>query len=704
MTAIATPSKELTLDQIRSIIDRADAIYHNGGAVELPDHEYDWLKDKLRRDCPGDPRLERVGAAVPRDSMRQKVPHTDLVGSVQNSKDLDGGGDYIKGFHRWAGGLGGKVSFICMPKLDGFSVVAYYTRGCLVRVVTRGDGRVGEDITANAIMFKGLPTRLNSPATMAVRGEAVLLLKDWPLVDPEKASNPRNLAAGIARRSDGAGCEHLTFYAFDVAQEFAMRTFDQDLSTANHLGINVVEHTGCDVGGTVEYFRSIGEIRNDLPYLIDGIVVRVAQNDIAKLLGYSDTCPKCMVAMKYPAEEVITTLKSVEWSVGHTGKLTPVGVLDPVQVGGVSVSNVTLCNMQEIRRLELACGDQVVVFRAGDVIPKLGRVHAPAPSRVPVPEPKCCPVCASPVQNRQNTDGTDTADLYCMNMDCPAKVKGKIQNWIKKLDIQGIGDEVLEAMMSDEVVFRSGSSVPGPALITKIADLYQLKDAPGYMDDLRVNGKRLGSRRTASILAEIDKTRTLTISQFLGSLGINHLGRRRVQLICEAFDKNVAGTELGQWLPGAMAKHILLWWTHRCVKPGSQPIEYLQGSILTIHADKLGVPGIAVAIQRDLDERRSEIEELLKHIKIVEPNPTPTGDGPLKGKTFCFTGCRATEQETARLIELGGAEKSGVSKGLSYLVTKEANSTSSKAVKARELGVQCISIVEFQTMLKQGDK
>jgi DNA ligase (NAD+) len=689
-----------TLKDLQQLIDQADAAYHGGRQPTMTDVEYDLLIRDLRQLSPDDLRLHRVGAPISRDTILQKAKHTFLMGSLFKSSDFNDDGDHVAGLHKWAQGeaisdaIHSVLSLFAQHKADGISLALYYEGHRLVRAVTRGDGTEGEDITANAVRFVGVPSMLprSAPADLVVRGEVVLTAQRWADVDPDQASNQRNLAAGIARRKDGADAEQLTFLAFDVVETQA-KLLNTEVEAMKYLeakGFTVAAYQACStIEEVLAFYHATGAARPTLDYLIDGVVVKINNRSISEAMGVVSNRPKGMIAVKWPAEEATTILRAVEWQIGHTGRVTPVAQVNPVQVGGVTVSNASLFNMDEITRLGVAIGDTVTLVRAGDVIPRIVSCdHDPAMAvaRESIQPPVL--VDGYAVTRRTNTDGSDTVDLY-VDERHPAVARGKIMNWIRKLDIQGLGEEILTALMSATSVADWDTS-PSPAPITCIADLYRLADWC-HLDLANINGKQLGKKRLASVLAEIDKTRSLTVPQFLGSLGLRSLGRRRVQLIIEAWQKNVATAGLGGWSPDAL-NHVHSWFT-------GQADGYAN---LLHHANKLGIPGIAAEIQADIDAHRDEIEELLKFITITQPAApvAVAADAALSGQSFCFTGVRAKPEELARLTELGGVEKSGVSKGLTYLVVKDVTSESSKTKKAREVGTEIISYTDFQGMVQ----
>jgi DNA ligase (NAD+) len=667
-----------TISDLERRILAARHAYYNGRDSGLTDHEFDAHENDLRRIAPEHPLLQAVGAPVP---VLTKVKHKIHMGSQLKLNT-------IPEFEDWFDDLG-RPETLCTLKLDGFSLALYYVDGILTQAVTRGDGVEGEDITANAVRFKGVPVRLNN-FTGAVRGEGVMVNDDWLAIDPDKESNPRNLAAGIARRKDGTDAERITFYAFDLTNE----SNPNHLSCRTELGkLNLLKQLEFNVPGSdllaeaeaiIGYYNLIAEGRSKLPYWIDGVILKV--NDCKKqlALGFRDNRPKGQVAWKFEAEEATSTLRGVTITVGHTGKIIPTAMLDPVQIGGTTVSNALLCNWDEIRRLGLKIGDVVRVIKAGDIIPKIighSALNLASLERQEIPEPYECPVCEFGVGHQFNTDGSDTADLYCLSPDCPAKSKGKIKRWVKSLDIQGIGDEVLEAMTA------------GPAPMVKtVADLYKIAAVP--LSNLMINGKKVGTKRAANIMLQINKTRQLTIEQFLGSLGIKHLGKRRVHLIIEAAEKFNETHQQGYGVPFHDFTDVQTWLR-------------TDMDVLILYASVLGIPGIAADIRSDLEAKRPLIKELLQYIQIIKPKATPpkadsaAARGPLSDRSFCLTGTLSKpRKEVQQAIEAaGGTVKDDVRKGLNYLVVGLNSSQSSKSLKAVKLGVKVIGEKELNEMI-----
>ena len=674
------------LTNLRNLIDRADQCYYNeNGRGGISDVAYDTLKRDLRDLNPNDERFSRVGAPVSKDGHRKIVKHARLIGSLNDAMTE-------AEFHAWwPGPCEGSL------KMDGLTLENTIVDGVLVTSVTRGDGSEGEDVTANAVQMQGLPRQLAAKFTGQVRGEVYLRVSDLEAINKtlieegeEPYENVRNAASGIIRSDDGRFADRLMFAAHGINDPSGGLCIDRHFRAYNALkllGFAVVETCYCEtVYEAVAYYKAVEQRRPALDFWIDGVVFLMNDLGAFAAAGVVNKRPKGGIAFKFPPEEAVTELKDVVLTVGHTGKIIPTAVLEPVRIGGTTVSSALLNNWEEIRRLGVVFHDKVVVVKAGDIIPKIIRVAeqylagaANDCRSFEISQPRECPVCKGAVGKNVNTDGSQTADLYCQNPECSAKSTGKIARWVKSLDIKGLGDEVLDALTA------------GP--VKTIADLYMLrllKTQTGWdLADMPINDKRLGNRRAASILAEIEKTRALTIDQFLGSLGIKHLGKRRVELIREAWrklHKELFFGDLSKLLDSPEG-----WCSHRI---GSSV------GILVENSDLLGIPGIAVEIQNDLYAKRPLIDELLKHISIKSQTPKPAvTSGPLVGKVFAFTGFRPDDDLAAKVTAAGGTIAEDLSKTCTHLVQADASKESSKTKKAKGWGLAVIGKDQLLALL-----
>lgn len=650
-------SVDTTVQSLVKAIDEADAIYYGDSAGSgISDCEYDRLKASLREIDPHNERLVRVGYNS--DNFRNKVDHSIPMGSLDNT---DNG---IDGFSVWFEGLSHVSSPLVMAslKIDGSSVSAVYKAGRLVRVATRGNGKTGEDITANGMYFVGLPHVLNEPLDVVVRGEAILYKQDFveicerDSIPVEERSNPRNVGNGIIVREGGKDCDRIRFLAFNIYGTDD-QTESSKMFTLARLGFIPVSNRLLSKAEFRECYDEILASRDSLPYEIDGIVVSL--NSIADQDSFvtgdikSRLRPKYARAVKFPHKSNVTKLVDVLISVGHTRAIIPTAVLEEVRVGGVNVTHALLNNWDEIARLDVAIGDRVEVVLAGDIIPKIVRVVEYAEDRREISQPSACPSCGS--KCTKTLRGKPAANFYCTNLDCEAAKIEKISKWIggskHGVGILGIGDAILKAL------WDSG-------LVRDPADLYKLN--PGDIANIVLDGSvRVGQSRAEHVVSNIRSKMNLPLDVFLGSLGIDLLGNRRVKILADLSPKL---SSLSGWL--------------------DDTIKYID------------LPGLGDAIRSSIvngiDENRDLIEKLLScGVEVVSLNAVSEveevagSDKPFAGMSFCLTG---TRDYVADIERLGGVVKSGVSRGLTYLVQKDPLSQSSKTRKAEQYGVQIISV------------
>ena len=656
---------------IRSLILKAKHAYYNSSDPFMSDAEYDALEDELRLLDPNDPVLALVGSPVPSDTMLTKARHAMPMGSQSKVNSAEE-------FRTWCAKSDIKAIHASL-KGDGASAAAYYRDGRLVQAISRGDGTIGEDITANALRFKGLPAWVGNQDTGfsgSVRFEVILTLADWTKIDPSRSKNPRNAGTGIMGRKNGKQSDCLTIFAFDLdetrdGQSLVFKTEGQKSSRLAELGFNVIEHKIHESAeDAIAYFQQIAQMRDGLPIWIDGVVMKV--DDIAKqrALGITAGRPKGQVAWKFDSSGAETVLEGVVVSGGHTGGLYPTAQLRPVDIGGTTVSSASLANYDEIERLDVAIGDSVWLVKANDIIPKIIRVTDRPSTRQPIPVPAVCPFCGGQVGRRRTTGGEDGVMIECRSPECPKKSTGKINRWISSLDIQGIGDVVLHAMVES-------------LDLSDAADLYTLRSRWDQMANLVTHPERdlrLGKRRANSILQAIDATRTLSLSQFLGSLGLDHLGKRRVELMIKAGGSGL--NTLTDWRSGKLRDPAF--------------------------ATLAGVPNIGGSIQDGIDVMGPVINKMLINGVVVQDvNPGGiSADTVTLTKTVCISGKLPSGKKKAdyegSLREAGFALVDDVSKGLTYLVLADPESNSSKAEKARKLGISIISEVKLTELCRDG--
>lgn len=664
-----------SLSQIRDLIDKADMKYYREGSMPImTDQEYDSLKKKLKALCPEDERNTRIGLPYRPDQLKQKVKHNMVMGSLDNTEDgIIGLSDWISSLKKV---LDHTPTIVASVKIDGASVCATYKSGKLVRVATRGNGEYGDDITVNGVNFQGLPSVLNEPIDVDIRGEAILYKEDFEAIcrrddlDQSDISNPRNVGNGIIGRDDGLDNNFIRFIAFDASGLDEEPSLGHKLIRLQSLGVNCISPRPiCDsqwmckvclkADEILSYYEYILERRDTLPFEIDGIVVMV--NDIAdqQMFVTSDIKtrlrPKFGRAIKFPHKTNVTTLIDVELSVGHTRSIIPTALLKEVRVGGVNVSRALLNNWDEINRLDIAIGDEVEVALAGDIIPKIIRKTKNGKDRRVIAEPIHCPVCGEAASREYR--GKKGANTYCSNVDCQAAVLSKIDHWIGTsktgVGILGLGDTILKALWDNE-------------LVTDPADLYRL--TVDQIKDIKLDGNvKIGTSRATTIIDNIKSKSRIKLEIFLGSLGIDLLGRRRAKQLIDSAGGRLS--EITQWLDFDVL-------------------------------EKIELPGFGDVVRESIIEGLKESIPLIKKLlsvgviidkgeNVMSNTDTKDSTKPFVGYSFCLTGTRAYVNDIERL---GGVVKSGVSRGLTFLVQADPTSSSTKTKKAEEYGTAIISL------------
>lgn len=642
----------------------------------VPDAEYDRLFQKLQAfesDYPQfktpDSPTQRVGGK-PLDSFQQvthKIPMLSL-GNVFNEEELVAFDKRIKDRLK----SDETIIYACEPKLDGLAVSLTYERGVLVQGATRGDGQTGEDITQNVKTIGSIPLNLRGddfPTVLEVRGEVFMSKSGFEEMN-EKAEaagekvfvNPRNAAAGSLRQLDSkiTAKRPLDIYLYSVGYSEGGTLPTTHLETLERLKtwgfrINPEVKKAQGPEGCQQYFEEISNKRDSLDYEIDGIVYKVNDFALQERLGFVSRAPRWATAHKFPAQEAVTELLGVEFQVGRTGALTPVARLEPVFVGGVTVSNATLHNMDELERMDLHVGDSVVLFRAGDVIPKIVRAipeKRKADAQKPV-MPKECPECGSAVERIEGE-----AIYRCTGgLICGAQIKEGIKHFASRraMDIDGLGDKLVEQFFEE-------------SLIKNLADLYHLeKDKVAALE-------RMGDKSAENLIAALEASKDTTLPRFIFSLGIREVGEATALNLANHFGDLpalIAATEEElQAVPDVgpiVAQHIQLFF--------QQPhnVSVINALLDTgIHWDPIDV----VAVAED---------EL-----------------PLDGKTYVLTGTLSSmgrNDAKALLVKLGAKVTGSVSKKTDAVIAGEA--AGSKLTKAESLGVPVMDEDQLVALLQE---
>jgi DNA ligase (NAD+) len=631
---------------------------------EISDAEYDALMRKLQGLETQHPELltpdsptQRVGGK-PREGFI-KVHHSSRMLSLDNALNESELRDFDRRVRDLLGGA--PYRYVTELKMDGLSMAAHYRDGKFTAAITRGDGAIGEDVTENARTIRSLPLRVETTiSAFEVRGETVMSRRAFERLNADRDekglsrfANPRNAAAGSLRVLEpqitaARRLEYYTYYLL-VDGAPARDSHWESLATLKQMGFKVNPHSRiCETIDEVFALCNNWEAkREDLPYEIDGVVVKIDSVAQQRQLGSTAKAPRWAIAYKYPARQAISTVENIEINVGRTGALTPTAVLKPIEIGGVTVSRATLHNEDEIARLGLQIGDEVVVERAGDVIPKVVRVSSQGSYRRPFQMPAACPVCGSKVVREEGE-----AASRCINTNCPARLKESILHFASRgvMNIDGVGEALV-----DQLVDRG--------IVHNVADLYDLK-----VEDL-LDLERMGVKSSTNVLRNIDRSRLNPLPRVLAALGIRFVGERTAVFLAEAFGSMTA-----------IAK---------------ASVEELQ------HAEEVGPKVAEAVVQFFAEPGNSELVGRLQKagLEFVYESTRPKA-GPLKGLTFVITGTLPTlSRDQAKLLieQAGGKVSTAVSKKTSFLLAGEEAGT--KLTKAGELGVPVLNEDDLHLML-----
>ncbi|MCK5584961.1 NAD-dependent DNA ligase LigA [Candidatus Bipolaricaulota bacterium] len=657
--------------KLRGEIERHNYLYYVVNQPELTDAEYDALYRKLEEIEAKHPELitpdsptQRVGSE-PSQSFAS-IKHSIAMLSFGNAFDADGLRDFDR---RVCSQLGvEQITYVAELKLDGLAVELVYQDGLLVNGSTRGDGRIGEDVLANLRTIRSIPLRLRDadspvPSLLEVRGEVFIEKQAFATLNRQREAdelppfaNPRNLAAGTLRQLDArvtAG-RSLSIYCYDVGlvEGITIESQQQLLDILPKLGLRVNPcYRSCSgIEQVIGFYGDILDSRQALPYEADGIVVKVDSFAARETLGTVSRSPRWAIAGKFPAAQGITTLKDIVVSVGRTGALTPVAVLEPVRIQGVEISSATLHNEDEILRKDIRIGDTVVVERAGDVIPKIARSMPElrtGDERLFV-MPTTCPVCGSHIV-RVETE----AAHRCLNTTCPARFKQSVLHFISKggLDVEGMGPQLIAQLVDGGIV-------------SSLADLLRLDR------DTLIGLERFGPQSADNLLAALDSSKKVSLGRFLFALGIPGVGAHLAELLARHFDNLDSLVQAGEEELASLHE----------IGPLSAH------AISTFFANK---------------QSRQTIRDLLDAGLTLEAPSAESEAGALAGQRFVFTGSLSsmTRSEAGeRVKSLGGIVASSVSKTTQYVVLGE--NPGSKADKAREAGVSLLTEDEFLQLLE----
>lgn len=635
----------------------------------ISDGEYDLLYQELLSLEEAFPHLvtadspsQRVGTQ-PLDAFTS-VAHTHAMLSLENSFSDDDLRAFEVKLQRFLPDVE-HFSYSAEPKLDGLAVELIYQDGILIQAATRGDGRTGEDITAGIKTIGAIPLALCQPHTgrLEVRGEVFIALAEFNKLNMQRGAdgeplfaNPRNAAAGSLRQLDSrlTAKRPLDFFAYGVSDpsqvtvscQSALFTYLADLG----FKINKQIKSCPDIAAVIAQYHFLAQLRPELPYDIDGMVVKVDDFELQRRLGNKARSPRWAIASKFPASQATTLLRAVEFQVGRTGAITPVAILEPVAIAGVMVSRATLHNEDEIRRKDLRLGDTVLIQRAGDVIPEVVKAVPEKRSgrEIPVAMPASCPACATPVFKKEGE-----AALRCLNSACPAQVLRSLIHFASKagLGIEGLGKKAIEQLVAEDLI----RDIPG---------IYNLNPA----DLAHLEG--WGEKSAANVALAIANSRTTSLSRFLAALGIRHIGEVTAELLAGHF--------------------------HTLERLSTATVE-----------DFLDIEGIGAQMAESLALYFADpvTKELLVQLmaagfQFTSPPVLPNGPSSLQGATFLFTGTLqlfSRSEAKEKVKAAGGKVASSLTKKVDYLVC--GDKPGSKLKKAQELGTAILTEQAFQEML-----
>lgn len=649
-------------EKLRKDLNYYSYRYYVDNENDIDDYEYDMMMRELKAIEEEYPELitpdsptRRVGGEA--TNMFESVAHTVKMESLQDAFSFD----EIRDFDRRVKDAVTNATYVVEPKIDGLSVSLEYRDGVFVRGSTRGDGSVGEDITANLRTVRAIPLRLKTDLPfIEVRGEVYMphsvfhkLVEEQELNEEKPFKNPRNAAAGSLRQKNPkiTAKRKLDIFVFNVQQidGHSLSNHKQSLDYLKELGFKTIPfYTEFkNIDGAIDELKRIADIRYTLPFDIDGAVIKVNDFEKRRILGSTAKFPKWAIAFKYPPEEKETKLLSIEVNVGRTGVLTPTAVFSPVLIAGSTVSRATLHNEDFIKEKGICIGDTIIIRKAGDVIPEVVSVKEHIPDAVPYRMPEICPSCGAKAVRE---DGE--AAIRCNNPDCPAQLLRMLIHFCSRdaMDIEGLGDALLNKLVEQN-------------MIKTAADIYSLDFGKiAEMD-------KMGKKSAENLKKAIEKSKENDLSKLIFALGIRHVGAKAAKLLSDKF----------------------------------RDID----SIMNSSAEDISkIDGFGLVMAQSVVDFMSmpQSQKLIADLKAAGVNMKAEDthiDNRFSGKTFVLTGTltKYTRSEASRIIEnYGGKAASSVSKKTDYVLAGEA--AGSKLAKATELGVKIINEDEFAEMIQ----
>ena len=616
-----------------------DRLYHEVLAYEQAH------PDKVREDSP----TQRVGGVVREEF--SKARHIKRMWSMEDVFSKEEVAEWLERVEKNVG----KCDYYCEPKFDGASMNLLYENGKLLRAITRGDGIVGEEVTENVKTIRSVPLVIDYKELIEIRGEVVIRKDDFEKINEERLkegetpfANPRNAAAGSLRQLDSSvtAKRRLVFYPWGVGENtLPHKRLSEKMAFVYAQGfLKPPYELPCNTLDEIEdFYQFLIQKRDEIPMMMDGMVIKVDEIEKQEQLGYTVKFPKWMCAYKFPAVEKVTRLLDVTLQVGRTGVVTPVAEIEPVNIEGAVVSRATLHNFDEIERMDIRIGDHIIIIRSGDVIPKITKVLTDRRTgeEKPVPRPTECPVCGSELLD-------EGALIKCQNLECPARVVGSIIHFAKKgcMDIDGLGSKIVEQLVN-------------AGKIHDILDLYSLT----YEDLADLEGFK--EKKINNLLNAIAATKGAPLHRLINALGIEHIGEVASKALAEHFGLRIVDATYGELV---------------------------------------AIDGIGEEMANSvLEFMRVNREKVLKLFEVIQPTverKVEAVENPFKGKTVVLTGTMSRPRgEIKTMLEKLGAKVSGsVSKKTDFVIYGEE--AGSKLTKAQSLGVPTLTEEEMERMLQ----
>lgn len=648
----------MTNSEYKSLVSKlirwAHAYYVNDNPIAT-DEEYDKLYHQVLnyetehpKEVANDSPTKRVGGVI--RSEFSKAQHIQRMWSMEDVFTLDEVKEWLARVEKNVG----EVDYVCEPKFDGASMNLLYENGALIRAITRGDGTIGEEVTDNVRTIRSVPLSIDYKELIEIRGEVVIRKDDFDDINKERLkneeapfANPRNAAAGSLRQLDSSisAKRKLVFYPWGLGENTLKKAnLSEKMTHIYQLGFLSPPYSQpCKAPADIEdFYHKLIALRDEIPMMMDGMVIKVDDVSMQEDLGYTIKVPKWMCAYKFPALEKVTQVNAITLQVGRTGVVTPVAEVEPVNIEGAIISRATLHNFDEIERKDLRIGDHVIIIRSGDVIPKITKVLTDRRegSEQPITRPTECPTCKTELLNE------DTL-IKCQNLDCPDRVVNSIIHFAKKgcMNIDGLGGKIVEILVKNN-------------LIKNILDLYHLTS-----DDL-VHLEGFKTKRIENLLNAINASKETPLAKLLNALGIEHIGEVAAKSLALEFGLEIINANL---------------------------------------EDVIAIDGIGEEMANSLLEfmrvNHQFIERLFEMIKPTVEEKIIAEENPFKDKTVVLTGSLSQGRREIKVMleNLGAKVSSSVSKKTDFLIYGEK--AGSKLTKAESLGVETLTEDEMNQLL-----